>query len=266
MSKMNKLKKILRDMQRVLVAYSGGVDSNFLLKIAVDTLGERNVIAVTDCSQTYQKSEFRQAKRRARALGVRHLTTFTDELKDTRFTSNPKNRCYFCKKHLFGRLKKMARERGIKYVLDASTVDDLKDYRPGSKAARELGVRSPLQEAGFTKADIRRRSRRLGLDTWNKPSMACLASRFAYGQKITQETLTAIEKAEGYLLRAGFREVRVRVHGGIARVEVARSDIKRLINPALRDKIIRRLKTLGFTYITLDLEGYRSGSLNEVLK
>jgi len=265
LNKLDKLKSILKPMKKVLIAYSGGVDSTFLLKVAIDTLGKDNVLAVTACSQTYTSSEYKDAKKQAKVLGVKYITIYTDELKDKKFSSNPDNRCYFCKKHLFGSLTKLAGGRKYRHVLDASNADDTKDYRPGSKAAAELDVKSPLKEAGLKKTDIRSFSKRLKLDTWDKPATACLASRIPYGNAIKQDTLIAIEKAEDYLMKLRFRHVRVRVHGKIARIEVLKKDIKRLNNVALRGKIVRKLKSLGFLYITLDLQGYRTGSMNEVL-
>ena len=261
-SKVKSLKNILRTMKRILIAYSGGVDSTFLLKVAVDALGRDNVLAVTAKSETYTSSELKDAIKNARRIGARHVIISTHELKNPNFRKNPINRCYYCKSELFGRLKKIAKKENIRFVIDASNVDDLKDYRPGAKAKKELGVRSPLQEAGLTKNEIRQFSKRLGLLTWDKPAMACLASRVQYGQNIEQGILKRIEQAEDYLRLFGFRQVRVRCHKDIARIELLPIDIKRLNKSSIRGKITKRLKALGFLYITLDLEGYRTGSLN----
>ena len=266
MNKFAKLQQILQDMRRVVVAYSGGVDSTFLLKVAVDTLGRDNVLAVTATSPTYPVSELKDAKANAKKIGVRHIIIATKELGDPRFAANPVNRCYYCKKELFKRLKAMAKKEDIAFVIDASNIDDLKDYRPGAKAKKELGVRSPLQEACFSKEDIRRYSRKLGLLTWDKPAMACLASRLPYGEKIKTAKLRRIEAAEEFLQRLGFKQVRVRCHGDIARIEVESCKIKLLDKDKIRDRITHKLKKLGFTYVTLDLKGYRTGSLNEAIK
>ena len=253
-------------MKQALVAYSGGADSTFLLKVAVDTLGKQNVLAVTAKSETYTSSELKDAVKNAKRIGARHIIISTNELKNPDFRKNPADRCYYCKSELFNRLKKIAKKENIKFVIDASNADDLKDYRPGAKAKNELGIRSPLQESGFTKNDIRRFSKKLGLSTWDKPAMACLASRLPYGEKIEADKLRKIEAAEEFLGRLGFRQVRVRCHGDMARIEVPSVDIKRLNKDEIRGKITARLKALGFLYITLDLQGYRTGSLNEVLK
>ncbi len=260
------LKQILQRMGNALVAYSGGADSTFLLKAAVDALGRDNVLAVTADSPTYQPSELKNAKKMARKLGARHIVIYTNELDNPNFSANPVDRCYYCKSELFSRLKELAKKEGISFVVDASNIDDRLDYRPGAKAKEELGIRSPLQEAGFSKLDIRRFSKKLGLSTWNKPAMACLASRLPYGEKISEDKLMRIEMAEDFLRRLGFRQVRVRRHGDVARVEVPPGRIKLLNEGRIRGKIINKFKTLGFMYITLDLQGYRTGSLNEVLQ
>jgi len=261
--KLERLKDILRQMESILVAYSGGVDSALLLKVACDTLGDK-VLAVTADSPTYPAQELDFAQKIAARLGVRHKIIKTQELKDKNFIANPVNRCYFCKGELFGRLKKIARQAQLSFVVDASNIDDKKDYRPGNMAKKELNIRSPLQEAGLTKVDIRRLSKRLGLITWDKPSLACLASRVAYGIRISPGLLARIEQAETYLKRLGFRQVRLRHYNGLCRIEVLKEDVSRLIDR--REKIAKKLKGLGYNYITVDLEGYRSGSLNEVIK
>ncbi|MBU1147925.1 MAG: ATP-dependent sacrificial sulfur transferase LarE [Candidatus Omnitrophica bacterium] len=262
LDKIKRLEKVLGKMDSVVVAFSGGVDSSFLLKVARDTLSKEKVLAVTAVSDTYMKRELAQAKKFARSLGIRHKIIYTNEMGDKKFIKNPKNRCYYCKKELFVKLKNMA--KGI--VVDASNVDDKSDYRPGSKAKKELGVRSPLQEAGITKQEIRRFSKKRGLKTWNFPPMPCLASRIPYGERISKLTLQRIEKAENFIRVLGVDLVRVRYHNDTARLEVEKKDVKRFFNQRFCDKIVRRLKKLGFSYIALDLEGYRTGSLNEVLK
>ena len=253
-------------MGKIVVAFSGGVDSSFLLKIAKDTLLEEDVLAVTAVSETYTGSELRQAKRFAKDLGVAHKIIYTNELKDKNFTKNPVNRCYYCKKELFKEMDRIKKENGFDYVLDASNADDIKDYRPGSKAKKEFGVRSPLIEARFSKDEIRKFSRRLRLNTAGMPSMACLASRFPYGEKIDKKALRRIEAAEDFIKSQGVGQVRVRCHNNIARIEVEKQSIKRFVNNNFCDKITKRLRQLGFKYIALDLEGYRTGSLNEVLR
>jgi len=249
-------------MVSVLVAYSGGVDSTLLLKVASDVLSNK-LLAITAVSPTYPKEELIFSKKIAKQLGVRHKIIKTQELEDKRFISNPVNRCYFCKKELFSKLKEIAKINKLNFVVDASNVSDEKDLRPGSQAKEELNIRSPLQEAGFTKEDIRKLSKRLGLVTWDKPSEACLASRIPYGIKISPQLLVRVNRAEGYLRQLGFKQVRLRHYNGLCRIEVLKEDIPRIMNK--RTKIINRLKILGYNYITLDLEGYRSGSMNEVL-
>ena len=197
---------------------------------------------------------------------MRHKIIYTNELKDKKFTKNPVNRCYYCKYELFKKLDRIKQDYGFSYVLDASNIDDIKDYRPGSKAKKEFGVRSPLVETSFSKSDIRKFSRRLKLNTADMPSMACLASRFPYGQRIDREALGRVEAAEDYIKKYGISQVRVRCHSNIARIEIEKEDIKKFVNKNFCDKIAKRLRRIGFKYITLDLEGYRTGSLNEVLK
>jgi len=266
MGKIERLVSILEKMDGVVVAFSGGVDSSFLLKMAKDALPNEDVLAVTAVSKTYTGSELKQAKRFARKLGVKHRIIFTNELKNKNFTKNPIDRCYYCKKELFFKLKEIAKKQDFSYVLDASNMDDAKDYRPGSRAKKEFGIRSPLVEAGFSKYDIRKYSAKLKLETATLPSMACLASRFPYGEKINKKALLKIETAEDFVKRQGIAQVRIRYHGDVARIEVEKEDIKRFVHKRFCDKITKRLKQLGFKYITLDIEGYRTGSLNEVLK
>lgn len=264
LTKLDHLKNILRDMGRVMVAFSGGVDSSFLLCVGREVLGD-NILAVTARSETYPQAELEEAKKIARLLSVRHLIITSEELEIPGFQDNPSNRCYFCKKELFGKLKEIGAKEGIDFIVDGTNYDDLRDHRPGMLAARESGVRSPLKEAGLTKKDIREYSHLLGLPTWEKPSFACLASRFPYGEKITREKLRRVDRAEEYLRSKGFKQLRVRHHEGIARIEVDRRDIRRFLQDDLSREIIMKLKELGFNYITLDLEGYRMGSMNETL-
>ncbi len=263
-SKLHRLEAILREMDSLLVAYSGGVDSTFLLKVAKDVLGDR-VVAATARSFTYPESEYCAAHELAQWLGVKHVTLVSEELEILGFCNNPVDRCYYCKSELFSKLKQVALELRLEHVVDGSNADDARDYRPGMRAAVELGVRSPLREAELTKADIRELSQQMSLPTWDKPSLACLASRFPYGDHITRDALQMVGKAEEHLLGLGFRQVRVRHHRDIARIEVDPPEIGRLLDERLRCQVVTRLKEIGYKYAAIDLEGYRSGSMNEVL-
>lgn len=266
MNKLKSLKKLLKNAESAVIAFSGGVDSTFLAAVAKEALGNK-VLLVTAVSQTYSKSELKEAACLAKRLKLPHILIKTREFKDNRFASNPPERCYYCKKELFGQLWTVARKKKITNVLDGSNVDDLSDFRPGSMAKIELGVRSPLQEARLTKNDIRNLSKKMGLSTWDKPARACLASRIPYGEKITNYKLQMIEKAERYL-KTIFGEktnLRVRVHGDIARIELEKDLIKRLFKGAIMKKTTEKFKKIGFSYVCADLEGFRSGRMNEML-
>jgi len=262
--KFQKLKDNLRDLGSVAIAYSGGVDSTFLLKVAADVLGN-SVIAITAKSSTYPEREFKEAVKYIEGIGAKHIVIISEELEIEGFAKNPVNRCYYCKKELFSKIRKVADDNNINAVLDGSNVDDVSDFRPGMKAARELEVISPLKNAGFTKNDIRELSKRLGVPTWNKPAFACLSSRFPYGNEITVEKLSMVERAEQFLLDLGFRQIRVRHHEDIARVEVNAEERDKFFDINIMDKVGNELKSIGFKYVTLDLLGYRTGSMNEVL-
>lgn len=261
--KFNNLKNIIASMESMVIAYSGGVDSTFLLKVASQVLEDR-LLAVTAMSASFPHREVEFAKKMAKELEVEHLVIQTNEMEDDNFVRNGEDRCYWCKKELFLKLRQIARKKNLAYVADGANSDDAEDYRPGLKAASDLGVRSPLKEANLNKGEIRELSYSLGLPTWCKPSFACLASRFPYGTKITEDILKIVDKAEKILLREGFSQVRVRHHGDIARIEVPATELSRLIEK--KELILTELKKLNYLYITIDLEGYRSGSMNQTLK
>jgi uncharacterized protein len=262
--KLTALRDILRRMDSVLVAYSGGVDSTFLLRVAAEVLKDK-ILAVTERSEVEPPWDQQQAADDAASLGVRHTILQVEALNDPAFAENSPERCYFCKKRLFNELLALARREGLAWVADGSIVDDLEDYRPGQKAITELGVRSPLREAGLTKADIRQLSKRMNLPTWDKPSSPCLASRFPYGTPITIEGIDRVSRGEQYLRQLGIRQLRVRDHGTIARIEVSGADKAKLCEDDLAQKTAAFFKSLGYTYVCVDLLGYRTGSMNETL-
>lgn len=258
---------VLRKAGSVVVAYSGGVDSAFVLKLAVDTLGSARVLAVTGRSPSVASAELDDARSLAASIGVAHLIIDTDEFSNPEYLANPTNRCYFCKTTLYTQLERIRQERRLEAIVNGTNADDLGDYRPGLTAADEFAVRAPAAEAGLTKADIRELSRRWGLPTHDKPAAPCLSSRVQYGEAITPEKLRMIEAGEAYLRREfGVRECRVRHHENLARIEVPVEEIPRLAEPANAEKLTRRFREIGYQYVTLDLRGFRSGSMNEVIE
>jgi len=261
--KKQQLEAILTELDSVLIAFSGGVDSTLLLKIALNTLGPKRVVALTATSPTYPRHEFDESVRLAKELGARQLVMESNELEIPGFADNPPLRCYHCKKELMQICLDKAKEMGCKQVIDGSNLDDLDDYRPGREASKELGIRSPLLEAGLTKEEVRQLSRELGLDTAEKQAFACLASRFPYGTQITAERLQQLDRCEGFLRDKGFRVFRVRYHGDCARIEVALDELTRIIDDEIRLELVDTFKSAGFTYVSLDLQGYRTGSMNE---
>lgn len=264
-TKLKKLEHILKKMQGILIAFSGGVDSTFLLKVAHSVLG-KNVYAVTAVSPSFSSRELRQAEAFARRLEVNYQTITTNELQSKNYWKNNSDRCYYCKKELFFKLLKIAQSHNIPWVADGSNKDDSHDYRPGMLAIKELGIRQPLFEAGLYKHEIRMLSKKLKLPTWDKPAYACLASRLPYGDSITLEKLQQIERAENFLQDLGFSQVRVRHYQNMARIEVLPEEIGRFWKQNLHLKVAKKLKKLGYHYVTLDLQGYRSGNMNDGFK
>lgn len=258
--KLEQLKENLAGLRGAVVAFSGGVDSTFLLAVASEVLGEY-VLAVTATSETYPERELFEARSLARQIDARHLEVISEELDIPEFQHNPRNRCYYCKKELFAKLRSIAEEQGLPHVLDGTNVDDLGDHRPGRQAAAELGVISPLEQAGLTKNEIRQLSHQLGLPTWDKPAYACLSSRFPYGTAITPERVRQVGQAEESLRTLGFRILRVRYHGDIARLELGPEEFHNAVGP-LKEQVILVMKQAGFIFVSVDLEGYRTGSMN----
>ena len=262
-NKLEQLKKDLKEMGSVAIGFSGGVDSSFLLKVATDALGE-NVLAITVNSILHPKRELSDAIQFVKQVNAHHIVIDVDVNEIGDIIENPENRCYFCKKHIFSKIKNVANREKISHVLDASNYDDLEDYRPGMKALDRLSVVSPLVDVKIGKNEIRELSKQMNLDTWDKPSFACLASRFPYGVKITKSRLEQIEKAESFLLSLGTKQFRVRYHDEVSRIEVPKNDFEIVLDNS--SKIVKKFKEFGFKYVTLDIQGYRTGSLNEVLK
>lgn len=261
-NKYEMLKEILNDLGRVVVAFSGGTDSTLVLKVAQEVLGN-NVVAITCISASLPSADRAEAEQIARQIGVKHILIQSEETSDPEYLANTPNRCFFCKKETFGKLTAYAEQNRFQTIVDGTNADDIGDYRPGHQAAHDYKVRSPLLEAGFTKAEVRQLSKKLGLPNWNKPAAACLASRIPYGTIITREALLQIEHAEAFLHGLGLRQLRVRHHGQVARIEAEPGDFRHLLEH--RDEVVEKLKSIGYAYITLDMAGFRSGSMNDVI-
>ena len=265
MNKLEQLKNIFLEMEGALIAYSGGIDSTLVAKVAKDILGDY-ALAITAVSPSLLPEELEDAQFQAKEIGIRHELVYTNEMDNPNYTANPVNRCYFCKSELHDTLKPIAVERGYPYVIDGVNGDDLRDYRPGIQAAKERGARSPLAEIGITKAEVRQLSQQLGLPWWDKPAQPCLSSRFPYGEEITVEKLQRVGRAEVYLRRRGWQNLRVRSEGDLARIELPPEQIKEFVLTTDLPALIKAFQSYGFIYVTLDLEGYSSGKLNRVLE
>jgi uncharacterized protein len=263
-----RLQEILKSMEKVIVAFSGGVDSALVLKVAVDVLSNQRVLAVTADSESYPRQELESAKKFAAEIRLdgRHQIIRTQELANPEYSANAPSRCFFCKDELYTQLKNIAQQNGFHHILDGCNLSDQGDFRPGRTAAQKHGVRSPLIEAGLNKEEIREIAEILGLSVWDKPALACLSSRIPYGQKVTKEKLSQIEQAEEFLHSLGFRQLRVRHHENIARIELEPGEIPKFLNEETREKVFKKFRGIGYLYVTLDLQGYRSGSLNEAFR
>ncbi|MBQ8482066.1 MAG: ATP-dependent sacrificial sulfur transferase LarE [Alphaproteobacteria bacterium] len=263
--KLEKLQAYFKELGSVAIAFSSGVDSTFMLAVASDILPKDKVLALTAASESFPKRELNAARQFCNDRGIKHIVFSSEELNIEGFKHNPKNRCYLCKRELFTKIKELAVRNNIEYVCEGSNTDDLGDYRPGLQAVAELGIKSPLREAELTKQDIRNLSKEMDLPTWNKPSFACLASRFVYGELISEEKLQMVDKAEQLLIDLGFSQVRVRIHGKIARIEILPEEFAKIIESEIRKKINTSFAEYGFSYTALDLKGYRTGSMNETI-
>ena len=263
--KLTRLEAYIRGLGSLAVGFSGGVDSSLLLVVAANVLGDK-AMAITGVDASIPERELKEAKEFCKEREIRHIICKVNPMKEESYRHNSPDRCYFCKHGIFTEIKRIAAENGIEYVAEGSNMDDLGDYRPGLKAVEELSVKSPLREAGLTKQDIREISKALGLPTWSKPAYACLASRFAYGEEITEEKLRMLDQAEQFLIEQGFLEERVRIHGNIARIEVPAKDIERLASEEIREAVYEKFKALGFMFVTIDMKGYKMGSMNATLQ